>query len=224
MDLRKSKLQLLRAIRAFVITLFAIQSIDVWFLIHSVNSIVSATKQLRPGVSTQEEVEAFAKRFQLFAGRDNGCESDSCNYDFVISNVLLSLPKIAPSATFIVFLRTRNRQLDQIDVGIFRAESRWSRSSRVVRLYDGPYHIPDRPYYRVTGPDYDPVIAIWLDPGASSAQRSRAYDFEAKCIALPFGCNRPCDFHREAWRDAKEFSVPPPAHDRRGTFRLAACK
>jgi hypothetical protein len=215
---------LLRAIAVFVITLVAVQALYAWFLIHSVDSIVSAVRQLRPGASSQVEIAAFAKRFRLFAQHDNGCEGDFCSYDFVIWNRLLSIPKVTPSTTFIVFLHTHNGVLDQLDVGIFRAESRWALGSRVVRVYDGPYHVPGRPYYRVTGPDYDPVIAIWLDPAASSAERTRAYAFEAKCIALPLGCDRPCDFHREAWKDAKEFMVPPSGHDRRGTFRLDACK
>jgi len=216
--------RLLRAITVLVVTLAAIQALYAWFMVYSVDSIVSAARQLRPGVSSQVEVDAFAKRFRLFAQRDNGCEGDFCGYAFVIWNGLLSIPKVTPSTIFMVFLHMHNGVLDQLDVGIFRAESRWALGNRVVRVFDGPYHVPGRPYYRVTGPEYDPVIAIWLDPAASSAERTRAYAFDPKCIALPLGCDRPCDFHREAWKDAKEFTVPPPDHDRRGPFRLAACK
>lgn len=224
MNTWKSNLRLLRVLGVLVITLLVAEVLYGWFLIHSAESIISGVRQLRPGASSQVDVDAFAKRFRLFAQADNGCHGVSCSYAFVIWNGLLSIPKITPRSSFVVYLDTSNGVLNQLDVGIFRAESRWVLGDRVTRVFDGPYHVAGRPYYRVTGPDYDPVIAIWLDPAASPAERDRAYNFDAKCIALPFGCDRPCDFHRDAWKDAREFTVTPPNHDRRGSFRIAACK
>lgn len=222
----KDMKRVVRALAAFVMTMAVIQVFYAFFLIYSVRSVVSAVRQLRPGISSQAEVDTFAKRFRLFADRENGCHDYGCDYAFVIWNPLLSIPKITPRAVFMVFLDTRKGVLNQVDMGIFRAESRWRLGDRVVRVFDGSYPIPGQPSYRVTGPGYDPWLAIWLNNAASSAERDRAYAFTAKCIALPYGCERPCDYHTEAWKDAKEFAVPPNpfASNRRGTFRLAACR
>lgn len=218
--------RLLRVATTLVLAFVLIQALYAWFLIDSVDSMTSAVKQLRTGFSSQADVEAFARQFHLFAYSDNGCHGDYCEYDFVVTNWPMSLPKISPPAMFTVFLHTRNGVLDQADVGIFRAESRWTVGDRVVRVFEGPYAVSGQPIYRVTGPHYDPVLAIWLQKGAPPAERNRAYAFSTKCIALPFGCGRPCDFHSEAWKDAEEFIVPPnpPVRDRRGTFRVAACR
>lgn len=218
--------QLLRGVAVFVITVIVAEALYAWFLVHSVRSVVSAAKQLHTGVTSRAEVDLFAKRFRIFADSENGCQGDACDYEFIIRNPLLSIPKIAPHATFMVFLQTHHGVLDQIDMGMFRAESRWTLGDRVVRVFDGPYSVPAEPGYRVSGPEYDSLLLIWLQKGASPAERARAYAFTAKCIALPFGCERPCDLHAEAWKDAKEFTVAPNsfAEDRRGTFRLSACK
>lgn len=169
--------------------------------------LLADIRALRVGVSTSEDA---SKVIEKHRGRlkTQDCTDDGCGYEFAIQNKWLAAARIEPDARFSASIHVTRGRVTNVRAILERSMPiypTFEASAGIVDEYvEMPQHGRSNAHYTFPTPIGKPYLYVRLDSHATPEQRQHAFDFDFRCFVKPgAGCDLPCDYLPEAWRDWK---------------------